>query len=93
MLDGGYPANTMTIMLLLEGCNFKGRGLSEVAMVLYAKLAAAHGGAVPVIVKSQLLQVRSTCCSWRSCSCFAQLEPTDAADRACRPTSWVCRWR
>ena len=57
MLDGGYAANTMTVMLLLEGCNFKGRGLSEVAMVLYGKLATAHGGDVPVIVKSQLLQV------------------------------------
>jgi hypothetical protein len=57
MEERGYQGNTMTIMLLLGACNWKGRGLSDVAMVLYAKLASAHKGDIPVVIKSQLVEV------------------------------------
>jgi hypothetical protein len=58
MEERGYQSNTVTYMLLLNVCNWKGRGLSDVAMVLYGKLAATHKGEIPVVIKSQLLDVR-----------------------------------
>lgn len=57
MLDNGHEPNTFTCMAILEACNFKGRGLFDVAMLLYAKLATTMPGPVPDVIKTQLLQV------------------------------------
>ena len=68
MLDNGHEANTYTCMLLLEACNFKGKGLYDVALVVYAKLAATMPGPVPDVLKAQLLEVRLWPLVMRSCS-------------------------
>jgi hypothetical protein len=58
MLDNGYEANTFTCMMILESCNVKGRGLCDVAMVLYSKLAISlKKEPVPQVIKDQLVKV------------------------------------
>lgn len=58
MLDNGFEANTFTCMMILESCNVKGRGLCDVAMVLYSKLAISlKKEPVPQVIKDQLVKV------------------------------------
>ena len=57
MAEHGYPANSFTYTAILGACNFKGRGLFDVAAVLYSKLATASGEPVPQDVQQELVKV------------------------------------
>lgn len=57
MAEHGYPANTFTYSTILAACNFKGRGLFDVAAALYDKLLASDE-AVPQDIQVELVKVR-----------------------------------
>jgi hypothetical protein len=58
MVAKGGVVNTFTYATMLQACGLKGRALAEVAMVLYAKMAAASPQGVPPVLSGQLIEVR-----------------------------------
>lgn len=54
--EHGLTPNTFTYGTLIEGCNFKGRGEYDVAMVMYAKLLQRQP-VPPDYIKTALLRV------------------------------------
>lgn len=56
MQDRGLTPNTFTYAILIEGCNYKGRGQFDVAMQIYANLRERMPS-VPDYIKGLLLRV------------------------------------
>ena len=58
MREHGVMPNTFTYLSIIQGCNFKGRGLYDVGIMMYTKLVADfEEQGVPDILKSELLAV------------------------------------
>lgn len=58
MREHGVMPNTFTYLSIIQGCNFKGRGLYDVGIMMYTKLVADfEERGVPDILKSELLAV------------------------------------